>query len=373
MIINVSYSELNSSEREITQFQAGVNAAQRELSGTICDSEEHIRNCDSKVNSRISTWKQKISTLKERIASLKDKIERKKSELQKKQNEQAELRRELDSCRPPRTVYYEETDKNGNTVTKSYVEDPDAEKKRRLQAELARVEREITEIQRELAEMQAQMEVLKHDLEVANQYLQKLELVKTQIGKAKTVLAEIKTLVANASDAAQVESESILSAIAQLEQCLLRYDSHSYASAASRGTAATFRIPELHSASFGGGGYVPSAGAARAQSSARTYAPEKESIPFPARLRLLSEKDRKVEIVGTYEDSVELVADIATVRKILGKSVTLCEKKPITTPTPCFATVKELHDFLTAEGFHAKLTAMGTRYTDMNGYIYFIS
>jgi len=373
MIINVSYSELESTQDKLSDFQSDVASTMHELLNKICCSEEHMNFCESKVRSRITEWQHKVSLLERRITVVKEEIRKTEDALRRKQEEAERLQRELANCRPPKTVYYQETDEKGNTVTKSRVEDPDGAKRARLQAELSRLLAEIANLERKLADLNQQLSVLESDRAIAIAYLQKMEQLNRKISQSKVVLSDVRRKVNGASSNAQEESATLLSAIDQMELALQRYDNHNYRDAYSCGTSSKIRIPNLHRSSFRSGGYVPGAPSARTQRNAGTYAPEREPLRFPAKLRLISEKDCKVEIIGVYEESAELATDIDTARKILGKHMTFCVKKPITVPTPCFATVKDLHDFLTMQGFHAKLTAMGTRYTDMNGYIYFIS
>ena len=51
----------------------------------------------------------------------------------------------------------------------------------------------------------------------------------------------------------------------------------------------------------------------------------------------------------------------------------MCSKKPITNAMPCLANIKELVEFVGLFGFSGKMTAMGMRYTDGEGRIYFNS
>lgn len=387
MIINVSGYDFDRSSGEISRLESGVSGAESRISSAVSDSKLHMSTCDSKVSSRITNWERKLSELRAKLRSLKDEesklkseIERVKSEIERLRSEISSVQSQLASLRPPRQVTYSYQDENGNTHTKTVTEDPDGPKRAQLQARLAELQKRLAEQQQKLNDLQAKLREVQQkialvtaDISTAESYIALMKETKHMIAEAKSYLGEISQYVNDGSSRMYEDCSSADRAVDELRTHFERYNSKSYMDSPYRGTSPTLRIPELGGAVFGAGAYVAGANYGSNRSNMSEGAKKQATTAFPAKMRLKSESSRIVDVVGVYTDKNELSGDIDKVKSLLGSKITFRVKKPITQPTPCFENVKVLADFFEERGFHGKMTAMGTRYTDGEGCLHFIS
>ena len=100
---------------------------------------------------------------------------------------------------------------------------------------------------------------------------------------------------------------------------------------------------------------------------------EQEStvVNIPSKLKKISDTPLTFQVIGVYEEKTELAKDMAIlienydyflvkVHKNIGNHFVFCQ------------TPKELYDFMLELCLDLKRTVRGTRYEDINGFIYFI-
>ena len=410
MIVNVNEYDFSVATKNIRGASSGAGYAERSINSAISDSKLHMSTCSDKVANRIGKWertlselksrlsslkseeaslKSEIATLKSRISDLKSRIASLKSEIDSVRSRISSVQSQLASLRPPRKVSYSYTDSNGNNRTETYIEDPDAGRRAALQAELASLQARLSELtskmnelqhqlsellkkleekEKRLEEVQRQIELVKEDIESAKEYIELMKETREQITKAKHSLEETAKYVSDATDSFISDCDGLESSIDELRACIERYNATSYVNAEFRGSTPYIKSPELSSASFGAGAYVGATTGRNTSSNAQK--PPKPALP--PKMKLKSESERIVDVIGKYDDKTELDGDIDKVRQILGAKITLRIKKPVSGPVPCFENLKALADFLESKGFHGKMTAMGTRYTDGEGCLIFI-
>lgn len=339
MRVVVDEFDFENSSDEISSFYEKASYTNNEILKCCSDSERHIKTNSNKIDSKISNWKEKIKKLND----LKNKLT----------NEINQHKKDIESAT-----------KKAEKILKDTLKCNDESKISSLKNEHKSCEHKIDEANNKIKQKTEKLALVEEDIRVATEYLEKLKVMKEKNDSAKQDLEVTRQYVNNSISILATQANHCLVAISEMSRHIEEFNSFSYSSSSQYGNAPHLSVPSLHSS-----GKLSKRPASTPTVTRSVASPIKLTIP--TKLRLISEDGPIIEIIGPYNDKVELGEDLTCVKKIYPSKCTVCIKKPITVPTPCFANIKELADYVLLFEFKSKMTLMGTRYTDGDGKIYF--
>ena len=208
------------------------------------------------------------------------------------------------------------------------------------------------------------MQRIEADIKTACNYLSDLKRIKAVNEESKKDIEVAKEYFTNAYTDMRDGVKRCSTAIGEMRRHIEAFNSTSYSSASYEGSAPHISVPTMHRAAS-----LPKRPEiSHTQPSGRAGT---SHFTIPSKMRIVANDDPLIEVIGVYGDKEELGKNLAQVKNQY-KKFTLCIKKPITDATPCFDNIKLLADYLSEQGLKAKMTPLGTRYTDFEGKIYFI-
>lgn len=340
MRVDINDFDFDNSSSEIDRFCGSARRLYTDLQRCASYSGNHVNENARKIQSKISSWTDKLNRLRKMRKECEEAYEREKRRCQD----------HLDRAQSIRDVMYKEDISDVKFKNYSFeveFEEREAEDARKRANEQVERAREIDE-----------------DIKVATQYLNELSIINGVNDTARRNLDNAVNYLEIAMNVADIQSQRCFKAISAMESHINRFNSFNYSNSYQYGAYSKISTPEFVAPQKLR--YATAPKVARGQ----TAAPK---ISIPEKMRLFSSNEPIVEIIGPYTDKTELGADLTTVRKLYPNKSGICIKKPITNATPCFANIKEMAEFVNLFGFSGRMTAMGTRYTDGEGRIYFNS
>lgn len=338
MRVDINDFDFDNSSSEIDRFCGSARRLYTDLQRCASYSGNHVNENARKIQSKISSWTDKLN----RLRKMRKECERiYKNEMDHRDVLLDQARQCCEIAAKPDCQFRE-----------SHLRDAEFKGREADQA-YARAQKELEKI-REIDE----------DIKVATQYLNELSMINGVNDMAAKNLENAIYYLELAVEIAENQSNRCLRGIAKMEEHINRFNSFNYSNSYQYGAYSKISTPEFVAPQKLR--YATAPKVARGQ----TAAPK---ISIPEKMRLFSSNEPIVEIIGPYTDKTELGADLTTVRKLYPNKSGICIKKPITNATPCFANIKEMAEFVNLFGFSGRMTAMGTRYTDGEGRIYFNS
>ena len=340
MRVDINDFDFDNSSSAINDFLGRARSLHTDIMRCASDSERHVNENARKIQSKISSWTDKLNRLRKMRKECEEAYEREKRRCQD----------HLDRAQSIRDVMYKED--ISDVKFKNYSFEVEFEER---EADAAR-ERANKQVER--------AHEIDEDIKVATAYLNELSIINGVNDTARRNLDNAVNYLEIAMNVADIQSQRCFKAISAMESHINRFNAFNYGNSHQYGAYSKVSVPEFIAPQKLR--YATAPKVARGQ----TAAPK---ISIPAKMRLFSNDEPIVEIIGPYTDKAELGTDLTTLRKLYPNKCSVCIKKPITTETPCFANIKEMAEFVNLFGFSGRMTAMGTRYTDGEGRIYFNS
>lgn len=361
MIINVSADEL---EISISELKGGVHSGWLNLS----EIEKEIgkdKDAISSMYNRIEENKKKYGSRLEKLVNCSNNVcihlnkvkEKKKLLLEKKDRNLEAIERLI----KPHTVSEWTYGANGNKICTVKMVDPDANLREKLLREQQEVNQEIEYADSLIKSFSEYEDILRTDMGECSSYLNSVKYADDDYNCAmKNATAISETAKSAFSELCDV-AERLVVSIENIRTCFMAFNDYRYD--IYRGYAPEIRIPSP-------AGMRPMTGARLYANQQKRKEPEKEIEFKLKKMNLVSAEKRIVEIAGVYKDEQELIIDL----KQLPKGFTVRVKKPIVETLPFFGNkISALSDFMEGVGYRPKMTAIGSRYTDMENRIYFLS
>lgn len=361
MIINVSADEL---ETSISELKGGVHSGWLSLSEI--EKEIGIKKDNiSSIFNRIEKNKEECQSRLEKLVNCSNNVcihlnkvkEKKKLLLEKKDRNLNAIERLI----KPHTVSEWTYGANGNKICTVKMVDPDANLREKLLREQQEVNQEIEHADSLIDSFSKYEDILRTDMGECSSYLNSVKYADDDYNCAMKNAAAISETAKSAFSELCDVAERLVVSIENIRTCFVAFNDYRYD--IYREYAPEIRIPSP-------AGMRAMTGAHLSANQQKRKEPEKEIEFKLKKMKLVSAEKRVVEIAGVYKDEQELINDL----KQLPKGFTVRVKKPIVETLPFFGNkISALSSFMEGVGYRPKMTAIGSRYTDMENRVYFLS